>query len=203
MRRFLAPLGALLFGLSCNVVNLQGEFSGECSDGVDNDDDGQLDCEEVSCSLDPFCLCGNGVVDANEACDDGNAISGDGCSGDCQKIEVCGDGVLDVGEDCDDGNADNTDDCVIVAGNAAASCKVAFCGDGFTQAGLEECDDANAVAEPDPTDTCVIDQARGILCKNAICGDGIQNTSGGFQEQCDSGPPNGAGGACQVGCTIN
>jgi cysteine-rich repeat protein len=190
MRRLFAPLGALLFGLSCNVVNLQGEFSGECSDGVDNDDDGQLDCEEVSCSLDPFCLCGDGVLDPNEACDDGNAQSGDGCRGDCLKIEACGDGALDQGEDCDDGNADNTDACVIVAGNAAASCKVASCGDGFTQAGVEQCDDANA-------------QARGILCKNAICGDGIQNTSGGFQEQCDAGPPNGAGGACQVGCTIN
>lgn len=29
-------------------------------------------------------LCGNGIVDAGEACDDGNAKSGDGCSDQCQ-----------------------------------------------------------------------------------------------------------------------
>jgi cysteine-rich repeat protein len=27
--------------------------------------------------------CGNGVVDAGEACDDGNAINGDSCNPDC------------------------------------------------------------------------------------------------------------------------
>jgi len=29
-------------------------------------------------------LCGNGVLEAAEACDDGNNISGDGCSATCQ-----------------------------------------------------------------------------------------------------------------------
>ncbi len=60
-------------------------------------------------------LCGNGVLDVGEACDDGNQISGDGCRGDCLKIEICGDGVLDVGEACDDGNhnpADGCDNCM-------------------------------------------------------------------------------------------
>jgi cysteine-rich repeat protein len=55
--------------------------------------------------------CGNGVIDPGEACDDGNRESGDGCRGDCEKIEVCGDGVVDVGEQCDDGNTIPTDGC--------------------------------------------------------------------------------------------
>ena len=56
-------------------------------------------------------LCGNGNVDVGEACDDGNQVSGDGCRGDCGKIEVCGDGFLDQGEACDDGNLNAADGC--------------------------------------------------------------------------------------------
>jgi cysteine-rich repeat protein len=50
--------------------------------------------------------CGNDIVDADEACDDGNVIAGDGCSPDCQSTESCGNGTVDhaVGEVCDDGN---------------------------------------------------------------------------------------------------
>src|SRR5437764_1377599 len=48
--------------------------------------------------------CGNGVVTPDEACDDGNNISGDGCSADCKSNETCGNGVTDTaaGEQCDD-----------------------------------------------------------------------------------------------------
>lgn len=38
----------------------------------------------------PDCVvprCGDGFLDAGERCDDGNARSGDGCAGDCQRIE--------------------------------------------------------------------------------------------------------------------
>lgn len=50
--------------------------------------------------------CGDGVVDAGEACDDGNQASGDGCSSSCEVetppvAEPC-DGLED-GEVCDDG----------------------------------------------------------------------------------------------------
>jgi cysteine-rich repeat protein len=57
--------------------------------------------------------CGNGVVDPNEACDDGNRINGDGCSGDCLEIERCGNGAIEtgLGEACDDGNLVNHDGC--------------------------------------------------------------------------------------------
>jgi len=60
--------------------------------------------------------CGNGVLEAPEQCDDGNTVSGDGCSSLCQietnyicpspgkpclDIAVCGDGVLTPDEACD------------------------------------------------------------------------------------------------------
>ncbi len=59
--------------------------------------------------------CGNGVLTAGEACDDGNGSNGDGCSSKCQ-IEpgwtcagtpsvcatICGDGIVTGNETCDD-----------------------------------------------------------------------------------------------------
>ena len=48
-------------------------------------------CTTDSCELAEGCLhvtvadcCGNGIVEAGEACDDGNHLSGDGCSSSCQ-----------------------------------------------------------------------------------------------------------------------
>lgn len=58
-------------------------------------------------------LCGNGIVDENETCDDGNVVAGDGCSQDCRSTESCGNGTVDlaVGEVCDDGNTAPDDRC--------------------------------------------------------------------------------------------
>ena len=70
-------------------------------------------------------FCGDGHVDAWEACDDGNQITGDGCRADCRSIEpgftcttpavpcvtTCGDGILAGQEGCDDGNVLSGDGC--------------------------------------------------------------------------------------------
>jgi cysteine-rich repeat protein len=55
--------------------------------------------------------CGNAYVDPGEMCDDGNAVSADGCRSDCQSDERCGNGVIDVGEACDDTNLLSHDGC--------------------------------------------------------------------------------------------
>ncbi|HEX5058300.1 MAG TPA: hypothetical protein VFV99_03020 [Kofleriaceae bacterium] len=47
--------------------------------------------------------CGNGITDDGEACDDGNLVSGDGCSADCRSAEVCGNSITDTDEECDCG----------------------------------------------------------------------------------------------------
>ena len=49
--------------------------------------------------------CGNGQVELEEACDDGNLVAGDGCDEMC-AVEACGNAVVDEGEDCDDANPD-------------------------------------------------------------------------------------------------
>lgn len=47
----------------------------------------------------PSAVCGNGVVDTGEACDDANADPADGCDLDC-TVNQCGDGVPQPGELC-------------------------------------------------------------------------------------------------------
>lgn len=56
-------------------------------------------------------VCGNGVLDPGEECDDGNAVNTDSCKTDC-TFAICGDGYVCVGlEECDDGNAVDDDGC--------------------------------------------------------------------------------------------
>ncbi|EDM80965.1 putative lipoprotein [Plesiocystis pacifica SIR-1] len=83
-------------------------------------------------------VCGNGIVEAGEECDDG-ADNGPefACLGDC-TLNVCGDGNVGPDEGCDDGNTEDGDGCsslclienpddeVIMCGN-----KIYQCGDGL------------------------------------------------------------------------
>jgi cysteine-rich repeat protein len=52
-------------------------------------------------------VCGNGVLEVTEQCDDGNTSSCDGCSAAC-RTESCGNGVVECNEFCDDGALNGT-----------------------------------------------------------------------------------------------
>src|SRR5205807_2566240 len=82
-------------------------------------------------------VCGNGVVEAGEECDDGNANDCDACSNGCTLVTGCGDGVVCGNEQCDDGNGASCDGC-------SASCALepgGRCGDGVVDASCnEQCD---------------------------------------------------------------
>ena len=107
------------------------------------------------------------VVDAGEACDDGNTLDGDGCSSVCTIEALCGNGILDAGEGCDDGNTANGDGCSSV-------CQVEpRCGDGNLDPG-EECDDGNNLDGDGCSATCTL---------QSFCGDGTVDPG----EQCDDG----------------
>jgi fibro-slime domain-containing protein len=65
-------------------------------------------------------VCGDSKKEGTEACDDGNTIDGDGCSGDCTLepdcgtgtcVSACGDAVKLAPEECDDGNTKDGDGC--------------------------------------------------------------------------------------------
>ncbi len=69
-------------------------------------------------------FCGDGIINGDEECDDGDTEPGDGCSPEC-TIEpgwdcegepsvctpICGDGILAGDLECDDGNTDSGDGC--------------------------------------------------------------------------------------------
>jgi len=59
-------------------------------------------CQEELCVPVDFrhAVCGNGVIEVGEACEDFNTADGDGCSAAC-RLEVCGDGSVTGAETCD------------------------------------------------------------------------------------------------------
>ena len=111
-----------------------------CNEGVfgvygsDNDGDNLYDGNDPDCA--PQAVCGNGILEEGEECDDGNTVNGDGCQADCM-LPACGDNIVDAGEQCDDGNTVNGDGC-------QADCMLPICGDNIVDAG-EQCDDGNSV----------------------------------------------------------
>jgi len=84
----------------------------DCSAPGDEDHNGLADCRDPACAGMPSCqpVCGNGIVDPGEQCDDGNRIDGDGCEADC-TAPFCGNGIVDPDEQCDDGNHIDRDGC--------------------------------------------------------------------------------------------
>jgi len=99
-------------------------------------------------------ICGNGVVDLGEQCDDGELNSdsqADACRNDCRQA-YCGDRVVDAGETCDDGPS-NSD---FLAGACRSDCQPFHCGDGVIDPG-EECDDANTSGGDGCSDQCLVE----------------------------------------------
>src|SRR5262249_15370166 len=105
-------------------------------------------------------VCGDGRKTGMEQCDDGNTVSGDGCSSTCMQEECFIDGVVVPGvEACDDGNTDDDDCC----NNA---CMPATCGDGHVSTGCGEQRaagwDPGCVARTLPATAC---DGRGIVAR--------------------------------------
>lgn len=125
----------------------------------------------------PTEVCGNGIPEGVEQCDDGNTTPGDGCSDICQ-IEAgpsCGDGNLDIpAEQCDDGNLINGDGC----SNTCLIEVAPSCGDGNIDLPAEQCDDGLANSDTTPN-------ACRVNCLLPVCSDGVTDNLSG--EQCDDG----------------
>lgn len=110
-------------------------------------------------------VCGDGLVEGSEDCDDGENVDNDGCSALC---------VIENGWDCDD---------------ASPSVCAPVCGDSLVR-GTETCDDGNTV-----TEACVYGQESCTVCNSvctevsgsaAYCGDSVVNGT----EECDDNNTN-------------
>ena len=120
-----------------------------------------------------------GVTRPLDGDDDGTVA----CDIGAVEFNRCGDGSVETatGEECDDGNSENTDAC-------SNDCHTAACGDGFVQAGVEDCD--NGASNSDTAaDACRTD------CAGPGCGDGVTDTG----EECDDGNTAGEDG-CDASC---
>ncbi len=128
-------------------------------------------------------LCGNGVINPGEQCDDGNTTGHDGCNSVCEVEAFCANNVVEVGEECDDGN--------YVAGDGCdALCRVERgCGNGRLDVG-EQCDDDN-LTDGDGCSALCLDDEPGALCGNSIheigegCDDGNVVGGDGCDEECE------------------
>lgn len=156
-------------------------------------------------------VCGDGVLAAGEVCDDNNTRSGDGCRGDCLRVEmdwlcptpgmpcrttaVCGDGRIGGPEQCDDRNMADGDGCSAmctvergyVCPLQGVACRAERCGDGI-RADVEECDDNNMMGGDGCSATCALEdrfvcETPGMMCRRITCGDRMTQGT----EQCDDG----------------
>lgn len=171
--------------------------------------------------------CGDGVLDDDELCDDGNTKGGDGCSANCKTqnenydcstpgipcipLSVCGDGALEGNELCDDGNTKSGDGC-------SANCQtledgwacvrpgtdctlIPVCGNGVRERG-EECDSSDSGMSDPGCIECEIQDGYWCLTPGQPCiEDACPNGKRTPNEQCDLGPE-GVGNGCSASCTV-
>jgi len=146
-------LTGLLLALAACGGKEEGEPTEElCTGGVDEDEDGDIDCDDAECANDPACDEG-----AEETCGDGTDEDGDGltdcddedCAGEpaCAEPqeELCTGGVdedADGDVDCDD--ADCTDDPAC----AEPADEVCTGGVDEDEDGDVDCDDADCAGDP-------------------------------------------------------
>ncbi|MFZ4057382.1 MAG: DUF4215 domain-containing protein [Ferruginibacter sp.] len=133
-------------------------------------------------------ICGNGVVESGEVCDDGNLNDFDGCTNVCTIqigfscsgspsvcSTVCGDGLKAGAETCDDGNAANGDGCsATCATETGYSCFgipsicTSVCGDGIV-ANDEACDDGNVALGDGCTNACAVEVGYNCTGSPSVC----------------------------------
>jgi cysteine-rich repeat protein len=123
---------------------------------------------QVACGL-----CGNGVKDPGEDCDDAASFANNTCDKNtCKAIPiVCGNGLIQPGEQCDDTTSFNNNTCGKLGGtpaganNACQTIPVA-CGNGLVQPG-EQCEPPNTAtcdATCQTISACLVCEKTGTAC---------------------------------------
>lgn len=109
--------GSLLCNYKCQIVEDADCGNGRIDPGEQCDPNTEAsgsDCTE-NCTwplATPPALCGDGVQEKDEICDEGTLNGEYGyCNSDCSGTRTCGDGVKDPEELCDDDSANDKDAC--------------------------------------------------------------------------------------------
>jgi fibro-slime domain-containing protein len=230
--RLIALAGSLLLGACSSATIVSGGSGGSSGDAtvisLDGNNGFKMDVSRgpirSGSDAPPGPNCGNGVRTSDEACDDGNTVSGDGCANNCLSVEPgfscvkpgepcrpvarCGDGLRVFPEQCDQGDLNGqgkgcSAGCKIEIGwkcddGSPSACTTTTCGDNNIE-GAEGCDDGNSM----PFDGCSSDCQNEPSCKGTSactsrCGDGIML---GANEECDDGN-NIDGDGCSADCKV-
>lgn len=153
-------------------------------------------CESSTASW-PVGMCGEFIVDGDcESCDDGNTVSGDGCSADCTLEVFCGDGICTqpdenvnncavdciapclVDSDCADGDTCTADRCDTNTQNCSNVWLQGCCNKDA------DCLDNNVCSTDEcylPDQTCTHSLISDCCVEDAQCADGSQCTT----DSCD------------------
>ena len=182
-------------GDGCNATcDIEDGFPCNITAPGDTDDDS---CESNICDTtggspgicEPANTCGNGVLEADEGCDDGNDTPGDGCNASCliEDGNACNETPPgETGDDsCDSGVCDTS-------GGAPGVCVPAGCGNNLLEAG-EGCDDGNNTDGDGCNAMCLIE--NGDPCNETppgetgddSCDSGFCDVSGGAPGVCEDG----------------
>jgi subtilisin-like proprotein convertase family protein len=175
------------------------EFGQACRDGLDNDGNGDTDCEEAACAADAFCI---PEADCDDAIDNDLDAAADCLDDDCDGIGICEVGVEVTCDDGFDNDSDTFADCFDADCDTASNCLVeTVCDDGVDDDGdgAFDCDDSDCAAtlyctaEAD-CDDGLDDDADGVLdCQDPGC-DGTGGCEFGGEVSCDDGIDNDSDG---------
>ena len=141
----------------------------DCTNGLDDDGDGLIDCEDPSCTDDPTCpeICDNSVdddADGDIDCGDSECL----CDPACAPFppEDCGNGIDD---DCDGDTDCNDSDCASVE-----PCVETICNDGLDgdNDGPIDCSDSDCFGQTG----CTVE---------FLCEDGLDNDADGLTDSDD------------------
>lgn len=187
-------------GGDCDDANpMVNPAASEICDGMDNDCDTTVD--EGACFI-----CGNGMLDPGEECDDANTVSGDGCSATCKVEQGCSAGRTDCGGVCVDLSTD-PDHCGACPARCAAGercangvCYASICPTGLTLCGTM-CVDLST--DIDNCGGCGQSCGQGSTCVNGTC-QGVFSCTDGMQNGGETGVDCGGGvcPACEVDVCI-
>ena len=152
-----------------------------CGDNICNNSEDCNTCNS-DCACDYVPVCGNGVIESGEQCDNAAGVtSGYTCNSDCvlEKLAVCGNGIVETGEQCD-GTVGVSDG--YQCNNYCRLEKITanpICGNGIVETG-EQCDGTAGISEGYKCNSSCILEAT------LYCGDGVCDYPGEDQNNCSA-----------------
>ena len=202
--------GTLACGALCRFDDADCARLEDCENGLDDDGNGAVDCEDDACRGAPPCpYCGDGILNQPEEACDGGAVEAScadfgyplgnvSCSTAC-TLDLSGCGFP---EDCQapgDEDENGLSDCDDPACAGIFECPL--CGDGILQQGescdvgtLAGCTDFGFDAGSTTCSSCSVDTSG---CRNVVCGDGFVDAD----ERCDPAHPV-EGADCTGSCVV-